>query len=429
MLFFDEARIHVKAGDGGDGCVSFLRESRAPRLGPDGGDGGRGGHVFLEAVDHLDTLMDFVYRRAFKAPAGRQGTGKNCTGRSGKDLTLQLPAGTLIYDDNTGELLCDLATPGMQVRICRGGKGGYGNTRFASATHQAPRESTPGEKGQARWLRLELKLIADVGLLGLPNAGKSSLLAAVSAARPRVAAYPFTTLIPKPGIVQLSGHRRFVLADIPGLIEGAHTGRGLGDQFLRHIERTRVLLHLVEIDPPVGWPPDHYHVIRRELEQYSQTLAGRTQVVCLTKADLVDAGDDTIALLREEFARRFGLEDVFVISSVTGQGLPALMEHLWRLVQQAKALEPPIPMRVDLAHIPPTIRAPEAPNQPAEDDETDPADDFAAPPAPARNPPGADAMPPDTDDPATGEPDSHPPPPPQPEDDEDFIRAWLAQNP
>src|SRR5512136_2576090 len=255
MKFVDEARIHVKAGDGGNGCVSFRREKFVPKGGPDGGDGGKGGDVYFEAVEGKDTLLDFAGKHHWRAENAKHGGAKNMYGADGQDLVIRVPPGTLIYDEDLGLLLKDLNEVGMKVRVCRAGRGGKGNRAFATATNQAPRESEPGKPGQERNLRLELKLIADVGLVGMPNAGKSTLLSRCSAARPKIAPYPFTTLEPVLGIVELSGFRRFVMADIPGLIEGASQGAGLGHDFLKHIERTVLLVHLLDIMPVDGSDP------------------------------------------------------------------------------------------------------------------------------------------------------------------------------
>ncbi|MCP4245488.1 MAG: GTPase ObgE, partial [bacterium] len=292
-MFVDEAEIYAKAGNGGQGCVSFRRERYLPKGGPDGGDGGHGGDVVLRAVAGIDTLLDFAGRHHWTADNGRPGQGKDKTGRSGGDLIVKVPPGTLVYDRDTGLLLKDLAAADVETVIAAGGKGGRGNVRFASSTNQTPREFEPGQPGEHRALRLELKLIADVGLVGLPNAGKSTLLSRLSKARPKIADYAFTTLQPQLGIVALSGHRRFVMADLPGLIEGAHEGTGLGDAFLRHIERTRVILHLVDVQPPPGEPApaDAYRMIRRELQAYSQLLADKPEIVAANKIDLLDDED------------------------------------------------------------------------------------------------------------------------------------------
>src|SRR5688500_15248712 len=275
-MFVDEAKIHVKAGDGGDGCVSFRREKYVPKGGPDGGDGGNGGDVVFVADPHKDTLMDFAGRHHWKAGRGQAGMGKKMYGKAGEDLVVAVPAGTLVFDVDHDILLADLDVPGKRVVVARGGKGGRGNWHFKSSTNQAPRFAEPGTEGQERNLRLELKLIADVGLVGMPNAGKSTLLRAVSAARPKVADYPFTTLDPQLGIVELDSDRRIVVADIPGLIEGAKDGAGLGHAFLRHIERTKIIVHLLDMFPMDGSDPsENYRKIRRELEAFSDVLANK----------------------------------------------------------------------------------------------------------------------------------------------------------
>ncbi len=331
-MFIDEADIHVKAGDGGDGAVAFRREAHVPRGGPSGGDGGDGGSIVLHACRGLDTLMDFRGRHRWAAPDGRPGRGKNMTGAAGDDLVIDVPPGTLVYDKESGLLIKDLNRPGLRVTLARGGKGGRGNARFATPTNQTPREAEPGTPGQERHLHLELKLIADVGLVGLPNAGKSTLLARLSAARPRVADYPFTTLQPHLGIVEADPDHRFVMADLPGLIDGAHQGVGLGDVFLRHIERTRVLVHLVEIEPHGhDSPADAYRAIRDELAAYSAALAAKPELVALTKADLLP-GDDT---LRAELAEAIGAP-VLAISCVSGQGLKQLVHAVLDLLRWAK---------------------------------------------------------------------------------------------
>lgn len=335
-LFVDEVTISVRGGKGGDGCVSFRREKFVPKGGPDGGDGGHGGSVYLVAHAGVDTLLDLAGRHHYHAANGRPGSGANRTGRTAEDLLVTVPTGTLVYDATTGRLLKDLVDDGQRVRVARGGRGGRGNARFATSTHQAPREFDPGTKGQERTLRLELKLIADVGFTGLPNAGKSTLLARLTRARPKIAAYPFTTREPYLGILELSGFRRLVLADLPGLIAGAHEGAGLGDAFLRHIERTRIILHLVDLVPPEGAPPptDAYRLIRGELEKYSAELAAREEIVVGTKLDLTGA-DEALARLRDELGR-----PVQGISGVSGAGLRELAEELWTAVQRARKIAP-----------------------------------------------------------------------------------------
>ena len=290
-VFIDEAEILVKAGDGGDGCVSFRREKHVPRGGPDGGDGGRGGNISMRADEQITTLLDMTQRARYIAQDGRPGSGKRRHGKSGQDIVILVPAGTIVRDSNRGNVLRDLTRPGEEVCVVRGGRGGRGNKAFAGPTNQTPRHAEEGKPGQERLLHLELKLIADVGLVGLPNAGKSTLLSRLSSAHPKIADYPFTTLQPQLGIVEGPDDVRFVMADIPGLLEGAHRGVGLGDEFLRHIERTRVILHVVDAAPAEGAPrPDAaYAVVRRELAAYSAELAARPEMVVANKLDLTDA--------------------------------------------------------------------------------------------------------------------------------------------
>jgi GTP-binding protein len=330
-MFVDEAQIWVKAGDGGNGCISFRREKYVPKGGPDGGDGGRGGDVYFEAVGDMNTLLDFTGRHHWRAENGKPGLGKNMYGQAGKDLVIRVPPGTLIYDADLNLLLKDLNEVGMKVLICRGGKGGKGNKAFATSTNQAPRIAEPGKPGQERNLRLELKLIADIGLVGMPNAGKSTLLSRCSAARPKIAAYPFTTLEPVLGIVELTGFRRFVMADIPGLIEGASRGAGLGHDFLRHIERTRIIVHILDIMPLDGSDPiDNYHAIRNELARYSETLAAKEEVIVANKIDLEPDGA-RVEDLRSRLDR-----DIVPISAATGRGVKELTELLWHRIQSLK---------------------------------------------------------------------------------------------
>jgi len=320
-VFVDRAVIEVAAGTGGSGAEAFRRESGVPRGGPSGGDGGRGGDVILVADAQLSTLLDYRYRRHYRAPRGMHGEGSNRTGRSGDDLVLRVPPGTVAYDDDSRELLGELLENGASLVLARGGRGGRGNARFKTATHQAPRRWEPGEEGEERRVRLELKLIADVGLVGEPNAGKSTLLAAVTSARPKVAAYPFTTLEPNLGVVRLSDFRSFVVADIPGIIEGAHEGKGLGHQFLRHVERTRVLLLLIPVDAED--PQRELERIRSELEAYSDDLARTPFVVALTKADLLGPDDEPPTIDAGEALA------VVTISSVARTNLTVLLERLW----------------------------------------------------------------------------------------------------
>jgi len=332
VMLVDTAVIQVQSGKGGDGHVSFRREKYVPKGGPDGGDGGDGGSVILRASRGVDTLLDFSGRRHWKADDGGPGRGKQQHGANADDLIIPVPPGTLVYNADSGEQLADLEAVDAEFLAAEGGRGGFGNEHFKSATHQTPREFTPGGSAQTRNLRLELKLIADVGLVGLPNAGKSTLLASVSRATPKIADYPFTTLEPNLGIAELSGYRRFVLADIPGLIEGASHGAGLGAQFLKHIERTRVLVHLLDPDPSDGSDPiDNYHVIRRELAGYSRMLADKPQIIALSKMDLIGDDEDreaAVELIRQKIDRR-----LYPLSSATGEGLSPLLEACWTLAR------------------------------------------------------------------------------------------------
>ena len=334
-LFVDEATIYVRGGKGGNGCMSFRREKYVPKGGPDGGDGGNGGAVHLEARASLSTLLDLAGKHHWRAENGKHGSGKDKHGRYGRELIVPVPTGTLIYDADSGRLLKDLVHDGQRVCVATGGRGGRGNARFASPTNQAPREAEPGLPGQERTLRLELKLIADVGLVGLPNAGKSTLLSRLTHARPKIAAYPFTTTEPYLGIAELPGYRRLVLADIPGLIEGAHQGAGLGDAFLRHIERTRVIVHLIDLCPPEGSPTpiEARHVIRNELGQYSPALAQRREIIVGNKMDLTAAAD-ALDELRQALN-----QPVLATSGVSGTGLRELLETMWSAVEQVRQQE------------------------------------------------------------------------------------------
>jgi GTPase len=332
-MFIDEAEIHVKAGDGGKGAVMFRREAGVPRGGPNGGDGGDGGDVLFLARPGLDTLLDMRGRYHWRAENGHPGRKKDMAGADGEDLIVSVPPGTLIYDVERGVLLKDLDHPGMQVAIARGGKGGRGNARFATATNQTPRFAEPGTPGEDRRLRLELKLIADVGLVGLPNAGKSTLLSRLSAAHPKIANYPFTTLEPSLGIVEAGEERRFVMADLPGLIEGAHKGVGLGDEFLRHVERTRVLVHLVEVEPHSHQSPaEAYLAIRGELAAYSPKLIEKPEIIVLTKGDLAP-GDTTVLKAFSKAVKKPVLE----ISSATGLGLARLVKAILDVLDRLAA--------------------------------------------------------------------------------------------
>jgi len=335
-MFVDLARIRVQGGAGGAGAMAFRREKGVPRGGPSGGDGGYGGDVVLEVDTQLDTLLDYSYRENYTAGRAGHGEGSNKTGKDGEDLVLPVPAGTVVRDADTGERIGELIEPGDRLVVARGGRGGRGNASFANSTHQAPREWEPGEWGEERRIELELKLIADVGLVGEPNAGKSTLLAAVTAARPKVAEYPFTTLSPNLGVASLPGGRTLVIADIPGIIEGAARGKGLGAQFLRHIERTRILALLVPADVPDA--QETYDRLRTELRAHDAALAVIPHCVVVTKSDLVPADD------RAELAERIaapGAPAVFVVSSVTRDGLDELVQALWKRVEEAKAADRP----------------------------------------------------------------------------------------
>ena len=321
-MFIDEARILVKAGDGGNGCLAFRREKFVPRGGPSGGDGGRGGDVVLVSTVHQNTLLQFRFNPEHKAERGRHGEGSQRTGAEGRSLDVQVPVGTVVYDESTGERLYDFTQPGERFTVARGGKGGKGNARFATSTHQAPKEHEPGFPGEEKRLRLELKLLADVGLVGFPNAGKSTLISRISAARPKIADYPFTTLEPNLGVVQFADFRSFVVADIPGLIEGAHLGHGLGVQFLRHIERTRLLAHLVDVSDASGRDPvEDFETVMQELASFSDDLVKKPMILVATKMDAAQDAE-RVARLRKLAAER-GLP-CFEISSVTGQGIDAL---------------------------------------------------------------------------------------------------------
>jgi GTP-binding protein len=335
-MFVDEAIISVKAGDGGNGCVSFRREKYIPKGGPDGGDGGNGGSVIMVADANKDTLLDFSGKHHWKAKRGEGGMGKKMAGLDGGDLIIQVPPGTLVFDEEHKILLADLDEPEKRVVVARGGKGGRGNWHFKSSTNQTPRYAEPGTEGQERRLKLELKLIADVGLVGMPNAGKSTLLRAISAARPKVADYPFTTLDPQLGIVELNSERRMVIADIPGLIEGARDGAGLGHAFLRHIERTKVIVHMLDMYPMDGSDPaENYRTIRKELEAFSPTLAEKRELIAANKMDLA-IDDEAIEHLRKELPGK----QIFSISGASHQGVEKLLDMLWKILQEMKADQP-----------------------------------------------------------------------------------------
>jgi GTP-binding protein len=322
VLFIDEVIISVKAGGGGNGCLAFRREKYVPRGGPSGGDGGRGGDVVLVASEHHNTLLHFRFNPEHKAQRGRHGEGSQRTGHDGTSIDVPTPVGTVVYDAETGELLHDFITPGDRFIVAHGGRGGKGNARFATSTHQTPTEHEDGKPGEERRLRLELKLLADVGLVGFPNAGKSTLISRISAARPKIADYPFTTLVPNLGVVSADDDRTFVVADIPGLIEGAHEGHGLGTQFLRHIERTRLLAHLVDVSEATGRDPVHdFEVVMDELASFSEDLAHKPMILVAAKIDAAQDPERVASL--EKLARERGL-GFFKISSVTGEGIDAL---------------------------------------------------------------------------------------------------------
>lgn len=339
MKFVDEAVITVEAGKGGNGCLSFRREKFIPRGGPDGGDGGDGGSVWLVADSALNTMVDYRYQRQFRAEPGQGGQGANRTGRGGKDLELQVPVGTTVIDDDTAEIIGDLTEEGQRLLVAQGGFHGLGNTRFKSSTNRAPRQTTNGTPGEVRSLRLELKVLADVGLLGLPNAGKSTLIRAISAAKPRVADYPFTTLTPNLGVVTVGKFRSFVVADVPGLIEGASQGAGLGIRFLRHLTRTRLLLHLVDVAPVDGSDVVvNARAIQAELENFSPTLAARPRWLVLNKADLL-AQDERDAIVKNVQAQLAWTGPTFLISAVTGQGTAELCEAIMTHLEQVRERE------------------------------------------------------------------------------------------
>ena len=331
MKFVDEARIHVKAGDGGNGCVSFRRERFIPRGGPNGGDGGKGGDVILQADAQLTTLLDLAYPKPFRAQRGNHGKGKDQTGKNGEDLIIRIPVGTLVRDDQTEEVLQDLLFDGQQYIVAEGGRGGRGNARFATPTLRAPRHAENGEKGQERTLRFELKLLADVGLIGYPNVGKSTLLSRISSARPKIADYPFTTLVPHLGVVSREDHRPFVVADIPGLIEGASKGAGLGLTFLRHVERTRLLIHLLDIsEEPSRDAAKDFHTLNHELKTYHRSLQEKTQLIALNKIDLPPVRERAKDI--ENQFEKMGLH-LYLISGQTGEGVEELTEAVSRALE------------------------------------------------------------------------------------------------
>ncbi|NCF16006.1 MAG: GTPase ObgE [Gammaproteobacteria bacterium] len=340
MKFVDEATIRVLAGNGGHGCLSFRREKFVERGGPDGGDGGHGGSVYLVADTSLNTLADFRVARKFKGEGGQGGSGRNKTGRSGEDLEVFVPQGTAVHDVDTGELICDLTEAGQRQMVAEGGRGGLGNTRFKSSVNRAPRKTTNGTQGEARHLKLELKVLADVGLLGMPNAGKSTLITAMSQARPRIADYPFTTLHPNLGVVRVGQFQSFVMADIPGLIEGASEGAGLGIQFLKHLQRTRLLLHLVDIAPidPNAEPAREVNAIARELEKFSEDLAEKPRWLVINKTDLLTPPDLEVA--REMLLDELEWDGpVFEVSAATGAGTEALGHAVIQALEEIKEEE------------------------------------------------------------------------------------------
>ena len=341
-MFVDEVDIHVEAGNGGRGCLAFRREKRVPRGGPSGGDGGQGGSVYVVASPHINTLINYRFHPEFSAERGGHGEGSKRTGHTGSDLELDVPIGTLVYEKTSNpeqplRLLGDLAEEGQRVLVARGGRGGLGNARFATSTNRAPRKVQPGEPGEIKDLRLELRLLADVGLVGFPNAGKSTLISRISAARPKIADYPFTTLTPNLGVVRLSDDRSFVVADVPGLIEGAHRGLGLGHQFLRHLERTKVLVHLVDVSGASGRDPvEDLDTVRRELELFDHALASKPELVAANKLDAVApaAADPVLSALARRAAEL--KLPFFRISGATGAGVPELLEAMWARLAAAR---------------------------------------------------------------------------------------------
>jgi GTP-binding protein len=334
MRFIDRVKIYVESGAGGDGCVSFRREKFVPRGGPDGGDGGRGGDIIIRTDPHLSTLIDFRYKREYRASSGVQGSGSKRTGKDGEPVVLRVPRGTQVMDADTGDMLVDL-TDG-QFKVADGGRGGRGNVHFATPTRRTPRISQPGKPGAARELVLELKLIADVGIVGMPNAGKSTLISRISAARPKVADYPFTTLVPNLGVVRVGEEHSFVVADVPGLVEGAHEGVGLGHQFLRHVERTSVILHMVGLAPGDGEPVESYNTIRNELERYASDLARKESMVALNKTDLLS--EEEAQEIVRTFKEATGVEP-FLISAAASQGLNPLVGSLLEMVEKSREPE------------------------------------------------------------------------------------------
>lgn len=334
MKFIDEALIDIEAGGGGRGCVSFRREKYIPRGGPDGGNGGKGGDVYITAAAGLSSLLDFKYKKHYVAERGEHGQGSNCTGRDGQDIIIKVPVGTVIKDAETGEIIEDMVVDGQSIIIAKGGRGGKGNAHFTTSTHQAPKFAQPGEAGEERQLKLELKLLADVGIIGFPNAGKSTLISHISAAKPKIADYPFTTLQPHLGVVKFGEYQNFVVADIPGLIEGAHMGRGLGIKFLKHIERTSMFIHLIDISPQTGRDPKKdFEIINKELKAWDPDMAKKSQVVALNKTDITEARERLNELL--EFFETKGLT-AFAVSAATGEGLDRLIKYTGAMVTKLK---------------------------------------------------------------------------------------------
>jgi GTP-binding protein len=334
-VFYDHAKVYVKGGDGGNGIVSFRREKYVPAGGPNGGDGGKGGDIVLVADLGLRTLVDFKYKRHYKAKRGEHGQGKNMHGKNGEDLVIKVPVGTVVKDADTGDVLADIINPDQRVIIAQGGRGGRGNARFMSNQNKAPRLAENGEPGHERWISLELKLLADVGLVGLPNAGKSTLISRISAAKPKIADYPFTTITPNLGVVKVED-KSFVVADIPGLVEGAHAGSGLGHDFLKHIERTRLIIHVVDVGNIYEQDPyENFLIINKELELYNKDLAKRPQIIALNKIDLTGAKENI-----DKFLEQVKDFEVFPISAVTGEGIDLLLHKVANMVEELNALPP-----------------------------------------------------------------------------------------
>ncbi len=325
MKFIDSAKIFLQAGNGGDGCISFRREKYVPKGGPDGGDGGRGGNIVFVADKNINTLIDFKYKRHYRAENGEHGRGKNQYGRKGKDLFIRVPAGTIIKNAETGEIIADMVKDGESIIVARGGRGGRGNASFVTPTRQAPRIATKGEKGESLWVYLELHLIADVGIIGMPNAGKSTLISRISAAKPKIADYPFTTLVPNLGVVRYDDFRSFVVADMPGLIEGAHKGHGLGIDFLKHIERTKILLHLISIDSEDDSFLKKYRIIRNEIKKFNPEILKKPEILALNKIDLPIVRK-RIEWIQKKFAEKS--IKVYPISAVTGEGVKDLLDAI-----------------------------------------------------------------------------------------------------